>query len=121
MSKKITCIQCPLGCEITVLKKDSEYVAEGQHCSRGETYAIQEATDPQRVLTTAIPIHFGMQKMLPVRSNKQLPKDMIKPGVKKLASIIVEAPVYCGDIIVHEFMDTNVDIIATRDVKRRVK
>ncbi|MFO8077997.1 MAG: DUF1667 domain-containing protein [Thermoplasmatota archaeon] len=121
MSVNITCIRCPLGCEITVSKKDGEYVTIGHQCLRGKKYAVQEATDPQRVLTTTIPIQSGMQQMLPVRSNKQLPKDMIKKGVKKLATISVKAPVHCGDVIVHHFMDTTVDIIATRDVNRREK
>ncbi len=121
MTVKITCIRCPLGCEITVSKNDGEYETVGHQCQRGEKYAIQEATDPQRVLTTTIPIQSGIQQMLPVRSNKQLPKNMIKPGVEKLASMNVKAPVHCGDVIVHHFMDTTVDIIATRDVKRREK
>ena len=67
--KKLTCIVCPLGCEITA-HMDGHKIAElsGQGCKRGEAYARTELLDPRRMLTTTMRVAGG--GLVPVKSVK---------------------------------------------------
>lgn len=114
----ITCICCPIGCKIKIKKKDKKIQIDGAQCKRGKEYAIQEVTDPRRILTTTVHIVDGTQKMLPVRSEREIPKDLVKKSVKKLSEIKVKAPVKCGDIVYKNILNSGVNIIATRDIER---
>ena len=53
--EKITCIVCPIGCKILV-KTDGKKVdvCKGNKCKKGIDYAVNEALDPRRMLTTSV-------------------------------------------------------------------
>jgi CxxC motif-containing protein len=117
MSKNITCIFCPLGCRIYIQKKGDKEIIKGNECKKGAEYAIQEINNPMRVLTTTVIVDNGLVKLLPVRSKEKIPKEMIKRGIIELSKIKVEAPIKCGDLIYKNFLDTGVDIIASRNIE----
>ena len=117
-TKKITCICCPLGCNINVIINGDDYQVVGEQCKRGKEYALQEVKDPRRVLTTTVKINFGTQKMLPVKSQIEIPKNLLYECVKILSKIVVEAPIKCGDVILKNIHNTGIDIIATRSMER---
>lgn len=121
MVDSITCICCPLGCRVSVEKKGKEIKLHGQQCKRGEDYAIQEITNPQRVVTTTVFVESGKQKMLPVRSKKEIPKKLVKESVNELSKIMVKAPVKCGDVVCKNILETGVDIIASCNMEREEK
>ena len=51
--KKLICINCPLGCMLTVgMEGESVGSVSGNTCKRGETYARKEMTDPTRIVTS---------------------------------------------------------------------
>ena len=55
MEKKLTCVECPKGCEITVeLDGDKIISVGGYSCLRGKKYAESEVICPRRVLTTTV-------------------------------------------------------------------
>lgn len=112
----ITCIKCPLSCEIDIVKKDNELSVKGHTCPQGEQYAMDEFTNPQRVLTTTVCVQGGVLPVVPVRSEAPLPKSAIKECVHILSTITVKAPITCGDIIVKDILDTGVSIIASRNL-----
>ena len=118
ITKKITCICCPLGCSINVIINGDDYQVIGEQCKRGKDYAIQEVKDPRRLLTTTVKINFGTQKMLPVKSQNEVPKNLLNECVKILSKVVVEAPIRCGDVVYKNIHDTGIDIIATRDMER---
>ena len=51
---RLTCIECPLGCDIEVQKENGELKITGNSCPRGKLYATNEVTCPKRVLTTTV-------------------------------------------------------------------
>ena len=54
-TKQLNCINCPLGCLLTVTLEDGKITSvTGNTCPRGEKYAHQELTDPQRMLTSTV-------------------------------------------------------------------
>jgi len=121
MSKSITCISCPLGCHIRIDKEGDEEIFKGNECKKGEEYAIQEINNPMRILTTTVKIDNGKVKLLPVRSKKEMPKDMIIRGIIELSKINAEAPIKCGDLVYKNILETGVDIIASRNIEIKVK
>ncbi|HDN18390.1 molybdopterin oxidoreductase [archaeon] len=122
MERKIICIVCPVGCEITVREKsDGEILVEGFRCPRGKEYALREITNPMRVLFTVLRVRGGELPTVSVKSSKPIPKKLIKEAVKKLSYMEVEAPIEVGDRLLENFMGTGADIIATRKVEKRLK
>jgi len=117
MDKNVTCISCPLGCRIHVEKKGDRITVVGHMCKKGEEYAIQEVKDPRRVLTTTVKVEGGRQCLLPVRSEKQIPKDLVKKCVIELSKIGIKAPIKCRDLVYKNILETGTNIIATRDVE----
>ena len=52
MSRRITCIQCPMGCVMNVgFAENGEVTSvEGNSCGRGKKYAQAEANNPVRTV-----------------------------------------------------------------------
>ncbi len=119
MNEDITCISCPLGCRIHVEKKGDRISVVGHMCKNGEEYAIQEVNNPRRVLTTTVKADNSKENLLPVRSRREIPKDLIKRGVIELSKIRVKAPIKCGDLVYKNILETGVDIIASRDMETK--
>ena len=117
--KMLHCICCPLGCEITASLEDGQVVAVcGNSCPRGEKYAREELTAPQRMLTMAVRILQGKLPLLPVVSARALPKERIPDCARALRRITAKAPVRAGDVIVPDLLGLGVDIVASRDMDR---
>lgn len=114
---KMTCILCPVGCEITV-ETDGDNIAkiDGNTCKRGEKYATEEVTDPRRNLTTTVRVGGGKAPLASVKSAEALPKDKLLECMGVIAKTTVEAPVRIGDAIVLSILGTGVDIVATCSV-----
>ena len=115
MSQKvITCTVCPLGCDITVTGKGEDITAiEGFSCRRGEEYARNEFVHPVRILTSSVRMTGGAEPLMPVRSAKPIPKELLLDCVEVLRTVSVEATVHTGDVIVRDILGTGVDMIAT--------
>lgn len=118
MERKLTCIGCPLGCEVTVELKGMDVVSvSGNTCPRGETYARKEVTSPTRIVTTTVKVENGILPAVSVKTKSDIPKSKIIDCVKALQKISVKAPVFIGDIVYQNVADTGVDIVATKSVK----
>ena len=116
-TKQLTCIVCPLGCEMTVTVEGKTVVAvEGNTCPRGKQYATDECTTPVRTLTTFVPIA-GSDEMLPVKSVSPVPKESLFACMEALRGVTVTAPVAIGDVVLENIAHTGVDIVATKKVK----
>lgn len=110
--KHITCIRCPIGCQLTVEVTDGAVTkVEGNLCKRGVEYAQSECVHPVRTLTTTVRVLNG--DPLPVRSKEPLPKEMIFACMDVMRTVAVTAPVAAGTVIVADICGTGVDMIAT--------
>ncbi|TFF85473.1 MAG: DUF1667 domain-containing protein [Promethearchaeota archaeon] len=115
--REITCIGCPKGCQITVKKlKNGEIEPEGYSCKKGKEYAIQEYTDPRRILTTTMKVKGGKLPLIPVRSNKGIPKGKLIDGMDVIANKQADAPIKMGDVLISNILGLDVDILASRDL-----
>lgn len=116
--KELTCIICPTSCRLTVELGDGDTIksCEGYKCKRGEIYVREEVFDPKRILTTKVRVIGGQVRMCPVRSDKPIPKEILKEAVSVVAKIQVPSPIKIHDVLVKNFLGLNADIIATRDI-----
>ena len=120
--KNFTCVTCPIGCEIDVELQDSDVVSMvGSKCAKGKEFVLQELEEPMRILTTTIRIKGANWAMLPVRTDKPIPKRLFFRVIKELANIELQAPVKISDVIIGDIAGTDANIIATRNMKREKK
>ncbi len=114
MKQTVTCIICPIGCEIKVTGKGKDIdKVEGYECKKGIQYAIDEFIDPRRILTTTVKIKGSRLPVIPVRSDKPLPKNLLFRCMDILKEVIVEAPTEMGQIVFENILNTGVNIITT--------
>lgn len=114
------CIGCPLGCRLEVAADEAGQIVEvrGFSCKRGQEYAVQEHTAPQRMVTTTVPVRGGQSPRVPVKTRTPVPKALTLAICQALRTVVVTAPVTLGDLIVPDVLGTGVDVVATRSVAR---
>lgn len=118
--RELTCISCPLGCALRVeLNENGEVISvSGNTCKRGEEYGRREVTAPVRAVTSTVRVSGGTAPVVPVRTNGNIPKEKIFDCMDEIRSASVNAPVKIGDVIIKNVADTEIDIIATKDVEK---
>ena len=116
-TRHLTCIGCPLGCQITVeLEGDTVVSVTGNTCPRGDAYARKEVTAPARIVTSTVRVKGGTIPMVSVKTAGEIPKGKIFDCVKALKDVEVAAPVKIGQVVLTDAAGTGVDIVATKDV-----
>lgn len=114
-----TCIICPMGChvEFFIEPDNSLENISGYECKKGKKYAASEFKNPLRVLTTTFFIEGAGYGMLPVRTDRPVPKGRLKELMKTIASIKVVPPIEAGHVKIQNILDTGVDLISTGSLK----
>ncbi len=111
MEKKLTCVECPKGCEITVTLDGVKIESvTGNDCPRGKKYAESEVVCPVRVLTSTVKCSSG--EMISVKTDKPIKKSEMLAIMHIINGITVEPPVKTGQIILKDICD-GVNLIAT--------
>ena len=118
MQKEIICIVCPRGCHMNVQILDNAITVEGNACKRGREFAILEMTAPKRSLTTTVRTVYSHFPVLPVRTDTQLPKDLLLEAMKVIDDTIVDYMVKMHDVIIKDILGTGCNIIASCDLPR---
>ena len=104
MKRTLTCIECPIGCEIEVTLEDGKVVSlTGNGCPRGKVYAEAEVVCPKRVVTSTVRAENG--EMIPVKTDKPVRKDAIFEVMKKINETTCKIPVVLGDILIENICD----------------
>ena len=121
MVKKLTCISCPIGCELSVSLDESGKILkiEGNRCPRGKEYAITEITNPQRILPISVKVEDGEMELVSAKTDKPVPKKKMYEIIEYIKKLKVKAPVKRGDLIVEDILGTGANLIATRTVNKK--
>ncbi len=118
MPKEMTCIVCPNSCHLLIDVENGKVLkVTGNKCVRGEEFAKQEIENPQRLFTTTVIARGLSLKMIPVRTNRTIPKAKLFEAMQAVRGLVVDHPVKVGESIVHKFIGLEVDLIATRNVQ----
>lgn len=114
MEKKLTCVECPMGCDISVFIENGVVVSvEGNTCKRGKLYAENEIVCPKRVLTTTVKTN--SIKLVPVKTDKPVRKEKTLEYMKEISKIVVELPVKIGDVV-KENIEEGVNLVVTDNI-----
>jgi len=116
MNDLLTCIMCPLGCELEVKIQGEQAEVAGNKCEKGIEFAIEEILSPQRNLATSVPIDGKHYKTLSVRLSQRVPRHQLFPILKEIATLRPMPPIKCEQILIKNVLGTNSDVIATRTV-----
>ncbi len=113
--REMVCVSCPMGCAITVELDDNNEVISvtGNTCPRGDKYARQECTHPERMLTSTVKVEGGRLPVVPVKSASPIPKEMLFDAMKEVNKVTLKAPVTFGDVAVKDILGTGIDIVVT--------
>jgi len=119
MKKELICINCPMGCSLDVTY-DAEKITDvkGNECPRGKDYAAKEIFHPERIVTTTVRIKGAPIPILPVKTERSVPRDLGRKIVRAASGITVNAPVRTGDVIIRDVLGTGVNLVATRTIER---
>lgn len=108
--RQLTCIICPRGCQLDV-GVGEKIAVSGNICPRGEVYAINESTNPQRTVTSTVRTSDG--GVVAVKTDKTIPKEKMMECMKIINSIVAPLPIYVGDILAENVFGAN--IVATQN------
>ena len=115
--KEFICITCPMGCHLSVDDTDkNNIIVTGNTCPRGKQYGINEVTRPKRMVTSNVIVIDGEDNVCSVKTREAIDKKLIFDVLNELKKVTVKAPVKIGDVIIKNVLNTNVDIIASRNV-----
>ena len=116
MERNLTCIICPRGCNIKVEIENGEIKnVEGNTCPRGYDYAVSEVTNPVRTITSTIKLESG--KMLPVKTNKPIPKKLMFKCMEEINKITAKEPIKIGDVLIENVLETGSNVVATKNIE----
>ena len=111
--KEFICIVCPRGCH---LKVDDDMNVSGNTCPRGKVYALNEITNPTRMITSTVAIESEELKRLPVMTSMPIPKGKIFDVMEEINKVRIKTPIKIGDVIIKNVLGLDSDIIATRNI-----
>lgn len=111
--RKLTCIICPRGCELTVALGDAGEVlgVSGNACARGEVYANTECTNPTRTVTTTVRCADG--SVVPVKTSIPVPKGMIVDVMREINRARIDGDVKVGQVVIEKVAGTDADVVIT--------
>lgn len=113
--KELTCIVCPNGCRLTI---DDDLNVTGNICKRGEEFAKQELTNPQRSVTSTCKTSFIDYPVVAVKTDKTVNKDMVKDVIKEINKITIDSRLGIGEIVIKDVLKTGVNVVlCTNDLK----
>jgi len=118
MKKDMTCIMCPIGCQMTIEGSEGNYTVTGNSCKNGEKYAIEEMTAPKRIIPTTVVVKDALIARCPVKTAEPVPKEKIFEIMDVINKVVLEAPVHVGDVVVKDILGTGVDVVATKTMPR---
>ncbi len=116
-TRELTCIQCPLGCPLTVTVDGDSVTVTGNTCPRGAVYGEKEVTHPTRTVTSTVIVEGGEMARVSVKTAGDIPKEKIFDVMAEIRGTKLTAPVTIGDVIIKNAAGTGVDIIATKSVE----
>ena len=129
MTKNLTCIICPMGCQLEVDVGDewneenmsaidpSTFKISGNSCPRGLDYAKKELTTPERTLTCTVAVNGSKRPLVSAKTKGEVPKSMLLECMQLVKRCQVNAPVKAGDVLIKDILNTGIDLVACEEAE----
>ena len=115
--RELTCIRCPMGCQLTVTVDGDNVTVTGNTCPRGAEYGKNEVTNPLRTVTSSVRVTGGELPLVSVKTAGEIPKGKLFDVMDDIRRAEVAAPVKIGDVVIENLLGSGVDVIATENVE----
>ena len=116
MKRELTCIVCPIGCQLCATLVDGAVTeVTGNTCPRGKQYAIDECTNPVRTITTTARTADG--GVIPVKTDRPIPKNLMFACMEEVNRITGPLPSHIGDIVIENLLETGANVIVTANME----
>lgn len=112
MEKNFTCTRCPMGCSLTVTETTGNLAVTGNGCPRGEEYGRSEYLCPVRTLSTTVRVSGATEPLLPVRTDRPIPKEKLFACMELIRRMTIPAPVTTGQVLVENIADTGANLVS---------
>ena len=116
VKRNLTCIICPMGCQLEITGQGANMKVTGNTCKRGEEYAKKELISPVRTLTCTVAVEGGERPLVSAKTAGEIPKADLLRSMQYVRRLTVKAPVKQGDILVRDFMKSGVNLVACESV-----
>jgi CxxC motif-containing protein len=118
MTRKVTCIECPVGCSLEVDIENCKVVkVSGNKCPKGIIYATEEVENPLRIITSTILTEGLELRTVSVRTDGPIPKSRIGDAMREIRKTRLKKPVRLGQIVIADILSLGVNVIATRSCR----
>ena len=115
MTRELTCIVCPKGCQLKAELENGVVTAvEGFTCPRGKQYAIDECTHPMRTVTTTARTANG--GVVAVKTDKTIPKEKMFELMTEINRCVVSLPARIGDVVIANALGTDANVVVTANM-----
>lgn len=115
MTRQLTCIGCPMGCQLTATVENGVVTGvTGNSCKRGDDYARKECVAPMRTVTGTVRLRDG--RVTSVRTRGDVPKEKIFDVTAAFDRARPAAPLHIGDVVIPDVCGTGVDVVCTRNM-----
>lgn len=122
MVKSFLCKECNNKCAISIdiYGENKEYMdIKGNECEKGIDQAKKEKENNKDIFTSIVRIKGSDNyNVVPVKSNKPIDKSLWVECSKALSMLHVGAPIKIGDVVCKNLLNTGVDIICTKNIKK---
>ena len=115
MTRELTCIVCPKGCQMKAELENGEVISvEGFTCPRGKQYAIDECTHPMRTVTTTARTQNG--GVIAVKTDRTIPKEKMFELMAAINAAVVKLPARIGDVVIANVLGTDANVVVTANM-----
>lgn len=119
ITEEMICITCPMGCTIEVTHEGTTVLnVDGNTCKRGEEYVKRELVDPRRMVATTVRVKDGVHPLVPVYTEAAFPKPRIFELLDELRKVEIDAPVKMGQVVLANALDTEINVLASREMPK---
>ncbi len=111
MKMNLTCIRCPNGCLLEVVKdKNGNIKVSGNRCPLGAEYGKQEMTDPRRIVTTIKQTKTGT---ISLKTDIAIKKGTYFDVLKQIDETPVTKKYKIGDVFIKNVCGSHSNIVVT--------
>ena len=91
----------------------------GIECQKGREFVMNEIQNPLRMMTGSVKVLKGEFPLVSVKTAAPVPKKHLQALGRLTHQIEVEAPVEIGQAIADKLLDEDIQLLATRKVRRK--
>jgi uncharacterized protein len=99
----MTCINCPLGCTLSVEIDGENINVSGNRCKRGAEYAASEIRAPKRMVTSTVRVTGGDKPLVSVKTSGEIPKGRIFDVIHAINKKTSNPPIKVGDVVIEDY------------------